>query len=180
MRPLMVQSVTPQESARPRSWAGFGPVRWAALLLGLGLLLMRHPAAGTALVMLFLAMTGYKRLALAYNRPGTPLPPADDPTPGPGLRSALLGLASALVTLQGVMLTLVFTFVGPDHASLAVKISAASLAIGVVLGMGLMLSIALGVSTKERRQIAFDLLLWVSYACTLGILSLACAVIIER
>lgn len=178
MRPIFVHGVGPTVRPAPRSRARAGPVAVAASTAGIAMLVLSEYPSGAALLLLAAALLLYSRLADAYNRPGGS--PHDYGGQPVNPVTSLTTLGSALVTLQGVILTLLFALLGEDPATLVVKLGSASLASGILVGLTLLLAISFGASTHERIRIAFDLLLWSTYACALGILCIACAVVAER
>lgn len=161
-----------------RSWGVHGGFAFAACVGGLLLLLVGEYVAGAATLLLALGVNLYLRLADAYNRTtGTPRGQQD---PAASVAANFTSLATSLVTLNGVVLALVFSFLGEGEASLVVKLGAAALALGILLGLTLMLAVSFGVSTRERVDIAFNLLLSTVYGCAYGILCIAAAVVLER
>jgi hypothetical protein len=119
----------------------------------------------------------YLRVADAYNQAGTQRRQKD---PAPNVAATFTSLATSLVTLNGVVLALVFSFLGEGEASLTVKLGAGSLALGILFGLTMMLAVSFGASTNERVAIAFNLLLVSAYAAAYGILCIAAAVVLER
>ncbi|HEY9409502.1 MAG TPA: hypothetical protein VIP77_07970, partial [Jiangellaceae bacterium] len=93
--------------------------------------------------------------------------------------AAFRAQATALVTLQAVVLTLVLTLAG-DNASPTVKVAGVALVVGVLLGLVQGGLVALGVAGSGQVAIATLVFNLTMVACGYGLLCLAAELVLER
>lgn len=151
----------------------------ASLVVGLVLLLVGQAPLGAATLALGLVALGFRRVGRLWTRlSGSG---RSDETSFAAAGRAMQTEAAALVTVQGVALTLIFSFLGDQPASAVTKVAAISLVVGLCLALLLSgLVTTTGIVQASQRAVAFQVFNWTTWACAYGLLCLTSAVVLER
>jgi hypothetical protein len=148
---------------------------YVAVLIGL-LLTPVTLALAVATVALGLVELFFRQFAAAWAtlspKPSVP----DFDVVGPALRSE----ATGLVTLQGVVLGLVFSFLGGHAVTATVQVAAVALVVGVLLGLLLLSLIAFGIDNPRQGRIAAQVFILSLNAAAYGLLCIGAATVFER
>lgn len=137
-------------------------------------------AGAAATLSLAIVVVVFEKVGYAWNHA---VPGPDEPEmPGGDAdkTTAFLALASALVTLQGVVITLVFSLLGANEASFVIDVGAAALVLGLLSGLVTAFMVAPGISSQLQLRMAGHGLRVTVWACSYGLLCVAMAVIVER
>jgi hypothetical protein len=153
-----------------RNWLPF-----VALPVGL-VLIPVTTALAVATLALGLVELFFRRFTRAMATLSPPPAVLDFTVVGPAMRTE----ATSLVTLQGVVLGLVFSFLGDRAVSPAVAVASVALVVGVLLGLLLLGLIAFGINERREAWVAAQLFLLSLSAAAYGLLCIAAATVFER
>jgi hypothetical protein len=148
---------------------------FVALLTGLALVPVTM-ALAVATISLGLVELFFRRFTRAMAMVSPPRAVLDFAVVGPAIRTE----ATGLVTLQGVVLGLVFSFIGNRVVTPAVAVASVALVIGVLLGLLLLGLIAFGINDRREAWVAAQLFLLSLSAAAYGLLCIAAATVLER
>jgi hypothetical protein len=145
--------------------------------VGAGLLLLPVSVAlATATVTLGLVELFFRRFAQAWAALARDPSPPDAGVVGSALRTETTGL----VTLQGVVLGLVFSFLGNGVVTPTIRVAAVALALGVLLGLLLLSMVAYGIDTQVQGRVAGQVFILSLDAAAYGLLCIGAATVFER
>jgi hypothetical protein len=148
---------------------------YAAVVAGLLLIPVALPLA-VATVTLGLVELFFRQFSTAWAAL------ADDPSPpaAAAVGTALRTETTGLVTLQGVVLGLVFSFLGDGVVTPTIRVAAVALALGVLLGLLLLSMVAYGIDNLRQGRVAGQVFILSLNAAAYGLLCIGAATVFER
>jgi hypothetical protein len=148
---------------------------YIAIVVGL-VLLWATTALAAATLALGVVLLFFQRFAIAMGGLAASPSSPDIQLVGTAMRAETAGL----VTLQGVVLGLVFSFLGDHAVTPAVGVAAVALVCGVLLGLLLLSLIAFGIQDHRQAHVAAHLFILSLSSAAYGLLCIAAATVFER